>query len=192
MRVLLFNGSPRLNGNTMAMLRLAGAEMESEGIACEYIQLGGLPLRGCMACGGCRKESPPRCAMDSDPVNGWIDRIAQADGLLIGSPVYFGSVSSAVKSFIDRVGYVVRSRPEALRRKPAAAVVSVRRAGALTTFDTINHFFSIAEMVVVGSSYWNMTLSRDLEDWKKDEEGIATMKTLGQNMAWALKRLRGE
>lgn len=193
MRVVAFNGSPRRDGNTSAMLRLVGEELAREGVDCEVVQLGGHKFRGCTACGACRKlgeSDKPRCVIDDDPINGYLGLLENADGILLGSPVYFANVTTEVKAFIDRVGYVSRNRPSLLRRKAGAAVVSVRRCGGIFAFDAINHFFTINEMIVPGSSYWNMTLSMQPGDWEKDAEGIETMRTLGRNMAWLLKRIR--
>lgn len=192
MRVVAFNGSPRRHGNTAALLTLVGEELAREGIACEIVQLGGHAIHGCIACMRCREPAErPVCALADDPINGYLDLIEAADGLLIGSPVYFAGITPEVKAFIDRIGYVSRSRPDMLRRKAGAAVVVNRRAGALTAYDTINHFFGITEMIVPGSSYWNLSVALHPDDWKKDEEGQGTMRTLGQNMAWLLKRIRG-
>ena len=189
MKVVAFNGSPRPNGNTSAAIRTVLARLEHEGIETEFVQLGGKRLSGCISCGRCRLNRDKRCAVDDDEMNELIGKMFAADGILIGSPVYFGNVTPEVKALIDRAGYVSGANGGLLKRKVGAAVVAGRRAGTNFTFAAINFFFGIAEMIVPNSSYWNMTLSRDLGDFKRDAEGIRTMETLGDNMAWLLKKL---
>ncbi|MDT8285288.1 MAG: flavodoxin family protein [Thermovirgaceae bacterium] len=192
MRVLAFNASPKPDGNTSILLRTALSELEKEGIETELIHIGGRPLRGCTACGQCSKTMDGRCALPDDGINGWIARIREADGIILGTPTYFADVTSEMKAFIDRVGYVCRSNNNLLQRKVGAAVVAVRRCGSIHAFDTINHFFLIAQMIVPGSSYWNMGIGRTPGEVGSDEEGIRTMETLGKNMAWLISRVGGE
>lgn len=189
MKVVAFNGSPKRDGNTARLLRHALTELEAAGHETEFIQVGGLPLRGCLACGRCFERRDCRCVNDSDGMNELISKMIEADAILIGSPTYFADVSSETKALIDRAGYVTRANGNLLARKPAAAVVVNRRAGAIHAFDTINHFFLIGEMIVVGSSYWNVGIGLAPGDVDSDAEGIATMQTLGRNMAWVLDRL---
>ena len=189
MKVVAFNGSPRPNGNTSEAIRTVLARLEREGIETEFVQLGGKRLSGCINCGQCRLNRDRRCAVDNDGMNELIGKMFAADGILIGSPVYFGNVTPEVKALIDRAGYVSGANGGLLKRKAGAAVVSARRAGANFTFAAINFFFGITEMIVPSSSYWNMTLSRDLGDFRRDAEGVRTMETLGDNMAWLLKKL---
>jgi len=132
-----------------------------------------------------------RCALPDDGVNGWIARIKEADGVILGTPTYFADVTSEMKAFIDRVGYVCRSNNNLLQRKVGAAVVTARRGGAIHTFDTLNHFFFIGQMIVPGSSYWNIGYGREPGQVSGDDEALATMRTLGQNMAWLLQKIAG-
>jgi multimeric flavodoxin WrbA len=189
MRALAFNGSPRRDGNTAALLGMVLAELRAAGIETELVQLGGLHLRGCRACGGCKVRPDARCTLDDDDLNGLLERMLGADVILIGSPTYFTDVTTEVKALIDRAGYVARAHGNLFRRKLGAAVVVQRRAGAIHAFDTINHFFLVSEMIVVGSSYWNLGIGRDRGEVVEDAEGVATMQTLGRNLAWALERL---
>lgn len=190
MKVVAFNGSPRREGNTAALLRHALAEIEAEGIGTEVVHLCGEPLRGCTACYKCFANKDRRCVLGGDLVNDCIARMIEADGVLIGSPTYFADVTAETKALIDRAGMVTRANGDLLRRKAGAAVVAVRRAGAIHAFDTINHFFLIGQMVVPGSSYWNIGVGREPGAVEQDDEGIRTMAALGRNMAWLLKALR--
>lgn len=189
MKVVAFNGSPRKGGNTEMMIRKVFEVLEREGIECELVQVGGNLIRGCSACGKCKELQNGRCIFNDDPINGWIDKMVKADGIIIGSPTYFAAINSETKALIDRAGYVTRSNGVMLRRKVGAGVIAVRRAGALNVFQAINNFFLISEMIVPGSSYWNLSLSRDIGDFAKDEEGNKTMTVLGENMAWLLKKI---
>ncbi len=190
MYVVAFNGSPRRNGNTATMLRLALAELEAAGVRTELVQLGGLHLRGCRACFGCVSRQDGRCAIADDELNGLIEKMLDADGIIIGSPTYFADVSTEVKALIDRAGLATRVSGNLLRRKLGAAVVAVRRGGSIHAFDSINHLFLISEMIVVGSSYWNLGIGREPGEVADDAEGVATMETLGRNMAWLLEKLQ--
>ena len=191
MKVAAFNGSPKRDGNTARMLGYALAELEAAGVETELVQVGGLPLRGCLACGKCFERQDRRCVNDNDAMNGLIETMIGVDGILLGSPTYFADVTSETKALIDRAGYVTRANGGLLRRKVGAGVVVNRRAGAIHAFDSLNHFFLIAEMVVVGSSYWNIGVGLAPGDVDADAEGVETMRTLGRNMAWALERLAG-
>jgi multimeric flavodoxin WrbA len=191
MKVTAFNGSPRPEGNTFLLIRRVFAELEKEGIETEVVQVGGLPVRGCIACYRCFANKDGRCAVDEDRVNEWIERMRSSDGILLASPTYFTDVTSEMKALIDRAGLVTRANGHFLRRKVGAGVVAVRRAGAIHVFDTLNHFFLINQMVVPGSSYWNIGIGRNPGEVENDPEGVQTMETLGQNMAWLLRRLAG-
>lgn len=188
MKVVAFNGSPRKNGNTAGSIKIVLAQLEAEGIETELVQLGGNRVSGCTDCGHCKKYKDLTCAVKDDVINDCIAKMAEADGIIIGSPVYFGNVTTEVKALIDRGGRVTRSASFALRRKVGAAVVAARRAGTNMTYASINLLFGLSEMITAHSSYWNMTLSRDAGDFEKDTEGIGTFETLGQNMAWLLKK----
>jgi len=190
MFVVAFNGSPRRDGNTATMLRMALAELEAAGVRTELVQLGGLHLRGCKACFGCAARKDAKCAVRDDELNGLIEKMLDADGIIIGSPTYFADVTTEVKALIDRAGLVTRVNGNLLRRKLGAAVVAVRRGGSIHAFDTINHLFLISEMIVVGSSYWNLGIGGGPGEVVDDEEGVETMVTLGRNMAWMLERMK--
>ena len=189
MKVVAFNGSPRKDGNTAILINRVLKGLQAEGIETEFIQLGGQQIHGCMACGTCRKIKNQECKIVNDNVNLYIQKMAQADGIILGSPTYFSMMTPELKALIDRAGYVSMSNDGMFTRKVGAAVVAVRRTGAMPTFDAINHFFLISEMIIPGSSYWNIGFGRAIGDVEKDEEGLETMETLGKNMAWLLKKL---
>jgi multimeric flavodoxin WrbA len=190
MKVVAFNGSARRGGNTAILLGHVLGELEKEGIETELVELSGAKIHGCLACRKCSARKDRRCSQTRDMGNVCIDKMAAADGILLGSPTYVADISPEIKALIDRAGLVSRANGGMFRRKVGAAVVAVRRAGAIHAFDSLNHFFLVSEMVVPGSSYWNIGIGREPGEVEKDEEGIQTMKTLGQNMAWLLKKLQ--
>ena len=189
MKVVAINGSTRRDGNTARLLRTVLEPIQAAGHQCELIQLVGKQIRGCTGCRKCEDITDGTCSGLSDDGNAVIEAMMGADALLLGSPVYFGDVTAETKAIIDRAGMVGRANGHVWARKPGAAVVAVRRAGALHAFDTINHFFLISEMLVVGSSYWNVGIGRNIGEVEADEEGMRTMRRLGENMAWVLERL---
>ena len=189
MKVVAFNGSARKEGNTAILLKAVLKELDAAGISTELVQLGPKAIPGCIACYRCFENKDGHCAVKGDSINDCIDRMRAADGILIGSPTYFADVSSNTKALIERAGMSSRANGDLYRLKCGAAVVAVRRAGAIHAFDTINHFFTIGQMVVVGSSYWNIGVGREIGEVAKDEEGMKTMQTLGVNMAHVLKKL---
>jgi len=191
MKVVAFSGSARKNGNTAILVNHVFRELEKEGIRTELFQLAGKKIRGCIACYKCFEKKNRRCSVEKDVVNDCIPMMLEADGIILASPTYFSDVSSEMKALIDRAGMVSRANEDMLKRKVGAAVAVHRRGGAIHSFDTMNHFFFIGQMIVPGSSYWNFGVGRDIGDVEKDEEGIQTMKQLGQNMAWVLKKLHG-
>ncbi len=191
MKVLAINGSPRPQGNTALLLERVLAGLRKEGITTETVQLGGQAVRGCMACYKCYEVKNGRCVIADDPLNAVIGKMAEADGIILGSPTYVTDVTSEMKALIDRATLVGRANGNMFRRKAGAAVIAVRRAGATHAFDTINHFFGIHQMVTVGSCYWNMGFGRAPGEVASDEEGLTTMDVLGENMAWILKRIHG-
>src|SRR5512136_534317 len=191
MQVVAFNGSARKDGNTAILVRQVLSVLEKEGIRTELLQLAGERIQGCNACGLCMKEQNRRCAVEDDIVNDCIEKMDGADGIILASPTYFADVSAEMKALMDRAGFVAMANGGMFRRKVGAAVVAVRRGGAIHAFDTMNHFFFIAEMVVPGSSYWNVGIGLDRGDVEKDEEGLRTMRVLGENMAWVMKKLYG-
>jgi multimeric flavodoxin WrbA len=189
MKVVAINGSARKEGNTAILLRRVLSVLESEGIKTELIQLAGEQIHGCMACGTCGKIQNMQCKIVNDNVNLYIEKMAEADGIILGSPTYFSMMTSEMKALIDRAGFVSRSNGDLFKRKVGAAVVAVRRAGGIPTFDAINHFFLISQMIVPGSSYWNVGIGLNKGDVEKDEEGLKTMDDLGKNIAWLIKKL---
>ncbi len=190
MKVVAFNGSARKDGNTAILVNYALRELEIEGIETEMIQLSGHTIRGCLACYQCFEKKDQRCSNKSDIVNECIQKIIEADGVIMASPTYFSDVSAELKALIDRAGLVAKANDNLFRRKVGAAVIAVRRGGEIHAFDTINHFYLLGEMIVPGSIYWNMGFGLQKGEVEKDEEGIRTMKRLGQNMAWLLKKIQ--
>lgn len=190
MKVIAFNGSARKDRNTAQLLKRVLRVLEAKGIETELIQLAGTQIRGCNACRMCLKTKNKRCAIEDDNVNLYIQKMLEADGIILGSPVYFSMMTPELKALIDRTGYVARANSDMFKRKIGAAVVSVRRAGAIPTFDAINHFFLISQMIVPGSSYWNVGIERPKGDVAGDEEAMVTMDDLGKNMAWLLKKTK--
>lgn len=191
LKVVAINGSARKGGNTAILLRHAMQELEAEGIETELIELSGAKIHGCLACRKCSARKDRRCSQTGDMGNALIEKMDQADGVLLGSPTYVSDITPEMKALIDRACLVGRANGGMFRRKVGAAVVAVRRAGAIHAFDSLNHFFLISEMIVPGSSYWNVAIGREPGEVEKDEEGMQTIKTLGQNMAWLLKKVAG-
>lgn len=189
MKVLAFNGSPRPKGNTAILINHVFEELQLEGIETELINIGHDKINGCLACGYCKREQNYKCCQTDDPINQYVEKMMQADGIIVGSPVYFSDITAQTKAFIDRAGYVCRANGSVLRHKVGASVIAVRRCGAMPAFNTINNFLHINEMIMPGASYWNMALGREIGDVEDDTEGIATMHSLGKNMAWLMKKL---
>lgn len=190
MNVIGLNGSPRKEGNTFAAIKTVFGELEKEGIGTELIQLGSSNIRGCRACFKCFETKDNRC-IQKDDLNSIIEKMVAADGIIIGSPTYFANVSTEVKALIDRAGLVSRANNNLFSRKVGAAVVAARRAGAVNVYQNINLFFGIGNMIIPGSSYWNIGIGRNPGEILNDEEGMKTFRDLGQNMAWLLKKLKG-
>ncbi len=181
MRVLLINGSPNEKGCTYTALNEAAGVLNENGVETEIVSIGKQPIRGCIGCGGC--SGSHRCVFQDDIVNSIIEKMETADGLIIGSPVYFASPNGNLISMLDRFFYA----GGCFAHKPAAAVASARRAGTTATLDDLNKYFTIRQMPVVSSTYWNMVHGSCPEDVAKDEEGLQSMRNLGRNMAWLLK-----
>jgi len=188
LKVVALNGSARKGGNTAILLGYVLKELEKEGIATELVEMSGAKIHGCLACSECSRKKDKRCGQRGDMGNAFIEKMEQADGILLGSPTYVTDVSTEMKALIDRACLVGRANGGMFRRKVGAAVVAVRRAGATHAFDTLNHFFLISEMIVPGSTYWNIGVGLQAGDVERDVEGIETMKALGRNMAWLLKK----
>lgn len=190
MKVIAFNGSARKDGNTATMINWAFEELEAAGVETELIQLAGQKIRGCTACNKCWKNKDRRCAVKNDILNDCLAKFDEADGAIIGSPVYFADLTSETKALVDRFGMVGLANEYSWKRKVGAAAVAVRRAGAVHTFDSINHLFQISQMIIPGSSYWNVGFGRDKGEVAADKEAERTMRNLGLNMAWLLKKLK--
>ncbi len=192
MKVVAFNGSPRADGNTRILLEHVLEPIKTAGIQTDVYQLGGSNIHGCRACYACMRKKDGRCINDDDVANECIAKMVEADGIILGSPTYFADVTSEMKALIDRAGYVGRANGGMYRRKVGAAVIAVRRAGEIHAFDSINHFFLISQMIVPGSCYWNVGIGRDKGDVEEDDEGLKTMRVLGENMAWLLQCVAGK
>jgi len=188
MKVVAFNGSPRKDGNTVCLINHVFEVLNTEGIETEMVQVGGDLIHGCTACYQCFEKKDCRCVIKNDIVNDCIEKMRQADGIILASPTYFSDVTPELKALIDRAGFVSMANGRFLKRKVGAAVIAVRRGGEIHAFDTINHLFLICEMIIPGSCYWNMGFGREKGEVEKDEEGIRTMRVLGENMAWLLKQ----
>ena len=182
MKVLLVNGSHHEKGCTYTALAEVAKALNENGVETEIYQLAGKKIEGCKGCWACKKTK--KCVIDDGTVNEFVKKAAEFDGFVFGSPVYYASASGSLISFMDRVFY---SGGKFLAYKPAAAVVSCRRAGASTTFDVINKYFTINNMPIVASNYWNEIHGNTAEEAAQDEEGLQTMRVLGNNMGWLLK-----
>lgn len=187
-----FNCSPNKNGNTNFLLERVMETLEKEGVATEIIHVGGKPVSGCRACFWCAKNRVKRCVIEDDFVNAAIEKMLEADIILIGTPVYFTMMNTEAKALIDRAGFVARKNHNMFRRKLGAPVVAVRRAGAIHAADTINHMFLINQMIIPGATYWNMGFGKAPGEVAADEEGIENMVSLAENLAWVLKKIRPE
>lgn len=189
MKVIAFNGSPRENGNTYHALKIVGEELEKEGIEFELLHIGNQTIRGCIACMGCVKNQNERCVIATDNMNEWIQKMKEADGILLGSPVHYSGIAGTMKSFLDRAFFVTSVNQSMLRNKVGASVVAVRRSGGVATFDSLNHYITYSEMIMPTSNYWNVTHGLQPGEAQNDEEGNQIMRVLGKNMAWLMKVL---
>jgi multimeric flavodoxin WrbA len=189
MKVIAFNGSARKDGNTATLLKRTLRVLEEDSFETELLQLAGEQIHGCTACRNCFETKNQRCVIESDKINLYIQKMIEANGILLGSPTYFAMMSPEMKALIDRTGFVARANTDMFKHKVGAAVVAVRRAGGIPTFDAINNFFLINQMIIPGSSYWNVGIGNKIGDVEKDEEGMKTMDDLGKNMAWLLKKI---
>jgi len=189
MKVVAFNGSARKNGNTAMMIAALFKELEKEGVETEMVQLAGEHPHGCIACYQCFKNKNGRCIVDLDCINSCIDKMLAADAIVLASPTYFADVSTEMKALIDRAGMTSRANGDMFKRKLGAAIVTQRRGGGIHAFDTMNHFFTIGQMIIVGSSYWNIGFGREKGEVADDKEGLNVMCDLGKNMAWLLRKL---
>jgi multimeric flavodoxin WrbA len=189
MKVIAFNGSARKDGNTAILVNAVFKELKKAKIETELVQLAGKKISGCIACGKCFENKDKRCVIASDILNECIEKMLESDGIILASPTYFADISANMKALIERSGFVARANNDMFRRKVGTSVVAVRRGGAIHAFDSMNHFFFISQMIVPGSSYWNVGIGLGPGEVKEDKEGLDTMKTLGTNMAWLMKKL---
>lgn len=184
MYALAINGSPRKDGNTYTMLQEVLRPIGQAGWKTEHIQVGGKDIRGCIACYKCFENKDQRCSVTTDMLNEVMDQMVQADALILGSPTYFTDVSAELKAVLDRSGLVSQANGVLFRGKIGAAVAAVRRGGAIHAFDTINHMFLMSQMIVPGSTYWNIGIGFDKADVQQDDEGMTNMRHLGAVIAW--------
>jgi len=191
MKVVAFNGSARKNGNTAMMINYMFEELTKEGIETEMVQLSGEHPHGCIACYQCFKKKDGRCIVDLDCINNCVEKMVEADGIVLASPTYFADISTEMKALIDRCGMVSRANGDLYKRKVGAAIVTQRRGGGIHAFDSMNHFFTIGQMIIVGSSYWNIGFGREKGEVANDAEAVNVMRDLGKNMAWLLKKIQG-
>lgn len=189
-KVVAINGSPRPQGNTAFLIRTILEEIEAEGIETETVQIGGKKIRGCTACNKCFENRDRACVFDDDIVNECIAKMAEADGIVLGSPVYFADITSEMKALIDRAGYVSMANGGLFQRKAGSAAIAVRRAGAVHSLDSILHFLLISGMVVPGLPA--IGIGREKGEVAKDSEGIAWAKNAGKNMAWLLRQIKAK
>ena len=188
MKVVAINGSPKNNGNTAHLIDTIAQELTKEGIKTEVLHIGNKTIRGCFGCGACAKNQDERCvAKDDEYVNECIQKMKEADGILIGSPVHFAGIAGTMKSFLDRAFYVSSANGNLFRHKVGASIVAVRRSGGVTTFDQLNHYLTYAEMMIPTTNYWNVVHGTLPGEVKEDLEGQQIARLLGKNMAWSLK-----
>lgn len=187
MKVIMFNGSPKENGNTATSLNVVAEQLRKSSIEVEILHVGNKVVRGCIACGSCAKTRNEQCIIKDDIVNEYLQRAKEADGIVLGSPVYFSGVAGTMKSFLDRMFYVSTANGWMLRHKVGASVVAVRRSGGLTTFNELNHYLIFSEMVMATSNYWNVVHGASPGQAIQDEEGMQIMTVLGENIAWLIK-----
>lgn len=188
MKVAAINGSPKTEGNTYHALKMVTEELERQGISTEIIQVGNKNIHGCLACGKCYENKNEKCIID-DEVNEIIQKMKSADGIIIGSPVYYASIAGTMKCFLDRAFYTAGANGGLFRHKVGASVVAVRRSGEVATFDHLNHYFTVAEMFLASSNYWNVIHGRLPGEVAQDGEGVQIMRVLGKNMAFLMKSI---
>lgn len=184
LKALAINGSPRPGGNTEIMLRKVLEPLEGAGWSTEVLRIGGKRVWGCHACMMCVERRNGRCVIEEDVVNEYLEKMYEADAIILGSPTYFADVTAELKALIDRAGFVALANGGALSGKIGAAVVASRRGGASHVFDTINHMFLISSMIVPGSIYWNLGVGCVQGEVLNDEEAMRNMNHLGQTIAW--------
>lgn len=187
MKVIAFNGSPNKEGNTYHGIKIVLEELEKEGIETEIIHVGNKSIRGCIACRKCSQNKNGKCIISTDPVNEWIEKMKEADGIIIGSPVHYSAIAGTMKSFLDRAFRVAEANDNLLRYKVGTSIVAVRRSGGIPTFNQLNNYINHSEMLMPTSNYWNVINGTKPGDALLDEEGVQIMRVLGKNMAWLMK-----
>lgn len=187
MRVVAFNGSPNKEGNTYHAIKIVMDELDREGIETEIIHVGNKLIKGCIACKQCAKNKNEKCVLPGDEVNDWVQKMKEADGIIIGSPVHYSSIGATMKAFLDRAFFVTSVNNGMLRHKVGATVVAVRRSGGVTTFDQLNNYINYSEMLMPTSNYWNVIHGNKPGEALQDEEGVQIMRILGKNMTWLMK-----
>ncbi|MDR3705469.1 MAG: flavodoxin family protein [Paludibacteraceae bacterium] len=187
MKVVAINGSPHKEGNTFQALSIVGKQLTDNGIDFEIVHIGNKAIHGCTGCGQCFKNRDEKCSMKDDGVNDAIQKMKEADGILLGSPVYYAGIAGTMKCFLDRAFYVAGSNGGLFRNKVAASVVAVRRTGGSVTFDNLNHYLLYSEMMIASSNYWNIIHGRTPGEVLQDAEGVQIMDVLGNNMVWQLR-----
>lgn len=189
-KVVAINGSPRKNGNTHSIINVIFDELKKEGIETEFVQLGGNLVRGCTGCRQCALNKDKQCILKDDIINNCIAKMIEADAIILGSPVYYSNITTEMKALIDRAGVVSKANGTLFKNKIGASVVALRRGGDVHAFNSMNYLFLANEMIIPGSTYWNMVIGKDPGEVFNDEEGIKNMKNLGQKIAWLLKKLK--
>lgn len=187
MKVVALNGSPHKEGNTCHALRAVCAQLEAEGIETEIIWVGGHEIKACRGCNMCARNRDEKCVLQGDPVNEWIQKMKEADGILLGAPVHYAGMAAGFKAFLDRAFYVCGNSGNLLRHKVGAAVTAVRRSGGVSTVDSLYHYLNYSEMLLPTSNYWNVIHGLKPGQAEEDGEGMQIMEVLGQNMAWLMK-----
>ncbi|HNZ41728.1 MAG TPA: flavodoxin family protein [Bacteroidales bacterium] len=187
MKVIAINGSPHKEGNTFHALAMVGKELQAQGIEFEVLHIGHKMIHGCNACGNCARNRDDKCVINTDDLNQWIQQLKTADGIILGSPVYYSGVAGTMKSFLDRLFFVSGVNGNLFRHKVAAALTAVRRTGGSATLDCLYHYLSYSEMILATSNYWNVIHGSAPGEVQQDVEGKQIMRVLGKNMAWLLK-----
>jgi multimeric flavodoxin WrbA len=191
MKVIAINGSPNKEGNTFHALNMIGNEFRSDGIEFEILHIGHKVIHGCIGCGKCAVNRDEKCSIRNDELNEYIQLLKSADGIILGSPVYYSGIAGTMKCFLDRLFYVSTVNGNIFRHKIGAAVVAVRRSGGSSTLDSLYHYLTYSEMILATSNYWNIIHGRNAGEVTQDGEGVQIMRVLGKNMAWLLKMKEG-
>jgi multimeric flavodoxin WrbA len=189
MKVIGINGSARKDGNTAIIIKAIFSELNKNGIETELIDLSNTKINGCIGCGNCFKNKDNKCVLKSDIVNECIEKMIEADGIILGSPVYFADVSANMKALLEMIGMVSSANGDLFKHKVGASVVAVRRGGATRAFDTMNYFLHCTQMYLVGGTYWNMVYGKEIGEVLNDIEGMKNMESIGKNMSWLLNRI---